>query len=617
MAQVISDQRDVEFVIYEQMDIEDLAKKNRFSDFGRETFDMVLSEARKLAEKDLLPTAALGDKEGCKFENGKVKVPDCYHRAYNLLREGGWIAIADDPEVGGQGLPLLLAYAAWELFAGANATLFVYAILCHGAGKLIEVFGTEQQKELFLKKLYTGEWAGTMVLTEPGAGSDVGALRTKAVKNSDGTYSITGNKIFISNAEQDLTENIINPVLARIEGAPEGTEGISLFIVPKIWVNEDGTLGEPNDIVCTNIEEKMGFHGSPTCTLALGENGQCRGLLLGEENKGMRTMFHMMNEERLNVGIQSLGHASCAYSYALNYAKERLQGKDLMKMRDQDAHQVPIIQHPDIRRMLLWMKAHVEGLRSLNYYVALCMDKKNTEEDEKEKERLENFIALLTPICKAYTSDRAYEVCVQAMQIYGGYGYCREYPVEQIARDCKITSIYEGTNGIQAMDLLGRKLGMKKGQVFMGLLQEIQKTVEQAKKIPSLENLAGSVQEAANRLGEIAMHMGQTAMSERVLVAFAHAYPFLEVMGDVLLSWMLLWRAMVAAPKLEQLCGGLDEKERKQRIQESRDAAFYDGQIKTAQFYVKSVLPATLGKMEAIKNNDASPVEIAEVSFGW
>ena len=327
MAQLISDQRDVQFVLYEQMKTEELTEKKKFEDFNRETFDMVLSEARKLAEKEILPTASVGDKEGCKFSDGKVKVPSCFHGPYKLFREGGWIAMPDDPEVGGQGLPMLISYAAFELFAGANAALAVYSMLCHGAGKLIEVFGTEKQKELFLEKVYSGEWGGTMALTEPEAGSDVGGLRTKAVKNADGTYSIVGNKLFITGAEQDLTENIIHPVLARIEGAPKGTPGISLFIVPKIWVNEDGSFGEPNDIVCNGIEEKMGLHGSSTCSLTLGENGNCRGLLLGKENQGMRTMFHMMNEERLNVGMQALGHASTAYLYALNYAKERLQGK--------------------------------------------------------------------------------------------------------------------------------------------------------------------------------------------------------------------------------------------------------------------------------------------------
>jgi len=316
------------------------------------------------------------------------------------------------------------------------------------------------------------------------------------------------------------------------------------------------------------------------------------------------------------VGMQSLGHASAAYLYALNYARERLQGKHLTQMQDPDAPQVPIIQHPDIRRTLLWMKSYVDGIRSLNYYVALCMDRAQVEEDQEKKARLQNRIGLLTPICKAYCSDRAFEVCTQAVQVYGGYGYCSEYPVEQILRDCKIASIYEGTNGIQAMDLLGRKLGMKKGQVFMEFLQDIRKTTDQAKEIAGLEDLSAAVEQSVDGLGQTAMQIGEIARSPQVLTAFAGASPFLEVMGDVLMGWMHLWRAVVAAPLLDQVLGAVEGKERKQRIEESREAAFYDGQIKTAQYYIKSVLPATLGKMEALRNSESAPVKMADASFG-
>jgi alkylation response protein AidB-like acyl-CoA dehydrogenase len=455
-----------------------------------------------------------------------------------------------------------------------------------------------------------------MLLTEPGAGSDVGALATTAVKNSDGTYSISGNKIFITCGEHDLTENIIHPVLARIEGAPPGTKGISLFIVPKIWVDEDGSLGEPNDIVCSGVEEKMGIHGSPTCSMALGGKGKCRGLLLGEENKGLMVMFHMMNEARLDVGTQGFLHASAAYLYAVSYARDRMQGRDISAGKDPDAPQVPIIRHPDVRRMLLKMKALVDGMRSFVYYVAYCFDKKRTAKTKKEKERYNDFIELLTPVIKAYCSERGQFVCEEAIQVHGGYGYTKDYPVEQLYRDCKITSIYEGTNGIQAMDLLGRKLGMKKGTVFLDFLNEIKTTIDRATDNPHLVDLAGRVEKALNRLAEIALQISKTAISKDMRLAMAYAHPFMEVVGDVVMAWMLLWRATVAVPKLEKLAGSLDAAAIQAKVAKNKEAAFYDGQLKAAEFYIHAMLPATIGKMNAIAIPNPAAIDIHERSFG-
>jgi hypothetical protein len=564
---------------------------------------MIVSEARNLAIKEILPTRELGDQEGCRFDNGKVTVPESFHRPYELLKEGEWVAMTEDPEWGGQGMPTTVALAASDYLVGANYAFMIYQGLTHGAGKLIESFGTEQQKRLFLNKMYSGEWTGTMLLTEPEAGSDVGALTTSAVKNDDGTYSITGNKIFISGGEHDLSENIIHPVLARIEGAPEGTKGISLFLVPKIWVNDDGSLGEFNDVVCTGIEEKMGIHGNSTCSLMLGGKGKCRGMLLGEENKGMRAMFLMMNEARLLVGLQGLACASSAYMYAVDYARQRIQGKNLLQMMDKDASSVPIIQHPDVRRQLMMMKVYVEGIRSLLYYVGMCEDRIKISEDAEEKLKYQGIIDVLTPIAKGYATDRAFEVCSHGVQVYGGYGYIRDYPMEQLLRDCRITMIYEGTNGIQAMDLLGRKLGLNKGKPVMDLLGEIQKSIAMAKDAQGLEGLAAKLEEIVDKLGEVALHMGTTAMSPKVLNAFAFAHPFMEVCGDVVMAWLLLWRAAVAAQKLAN-------KPKK------KDTAFYEGQIKSAEFFIYSILPITIGKMKAILSTNGAAVEIAEDSFG-
>ncbi len=610
MAQELANRRDVDFVLYEQLELENVLKNEKFSDLNKKTIDLIITEARKLAVKEILPTNAVGDRKGCRFDNGVVRVPEEFHRAFELYREGEWITMMDDPAVGGQGLPITAATAIGEYFTGANCAFGMYPGLCHGAGKLVELFGTDKQRELYLEKMYSGQWGGSMLLTEPAAGSDVGALETTAVDNGDGTYAIVGSKIFITGGEQDLTENIIHPVLARIEGAPEGTKGISLFLVPKIRVNADGSLGEPNDVVCTGIEEKMGIHGSSTCSLTLGGKGGCVGTLLGEKNKGMRVMFHMMNDARLGVGIQAMSMGGAAYQFALNYAKERKQGKNLLQMMDPAAPQVAIVEHPDVRRMLMWMKAYSSGMRSFIYYVGRCFDIAETSADEVERERYEGLIEVLTPVVKAFCSDRAFDVCTQAVQVYGGYGYTGEYPVEQYLRDCKITSIYEGTNGIQAMDLLGRKMGMKKGLYFMTLLEEMQKTVGLAREYSEIEDLAAAVEAAVNRLGEVALGLGKTAMSPRVMTAFAFAKPFLDVAGEVVMAWMHLWRALAARPKFEKLLGGLDGAARAKKLSKNKNAIFYDGQIKTARYFIMALLPEAMGKMDALAAADDAVMEI-------
>jgi alkylation response protein AidB-like acyl-CoA dehydrogenase len=603
MAQQIADRRDVDFVLHEQFQAEELSKHDRFAEFNRKTIDLIVSEARNLAIKEILTTREEGDREGCTFDGGKVTVPEGFHRAWELYKEGEWLAMPEDPEWGGQGMPIIVSLAASDYLVGANYAFMMYPGLTHGAGKLVEAFGTDEQKKLFLKKMYTGEWTGTMLLTEPEAGSDVGALTTTAVPNDDGTYSISGNKIFISSGEHDMSENIIHPVLARIEGAPAGTKGISLFIVPKIWVNADGSPGEFNDVVCTGIEEKMGIHGNATCSLTLGGKGKCRGLLLGEENKGMRAMFLMMNEARLLVGIQGFTCASSAYLYALNYARERIQGKNLLQMMAKDAPGVPIIQHPDVRRMLLTMKSFVEGGRSLLYYAGLCEDRIKLSEDAEEKARWQGIVDVLIPICKGYVTERAFEVCSLGVQVYGGYGYIRDYPMEQLLRDSRITLIYEGTNGIQAMDLLGRKLGMNKGKPVMDLLGEMQKIISEAKAIPEVKGIAVETEKAVNKLAEVGMHMGATAMSPKVMAAFSFAHPFMMATGDVVMAWMLLWRATVAA---RNLAAGAKKK----------DAAFYEGLIKSAEFFAHQILPVTHGKMAAILATNGAAVEISEDAFG-
>lgn len=594
MAPRLTDQRDIDFILYEQFKVDTFLQSDKYRAFNKKMFDMVVKEAKNLAVKEIFPTYAECDKVGVKFENGTVKVPECLRKPHQLLMEGEWGALTESQDYGGQGLPFTIAQAALEYLIGGNYIMMTYPILGHGAGKMIDLYGTEKQKKLFLRNLYTGVWGGTMLLTEPGAGSDVGALTTSARKLEDGLYEITGSKIFITNGEQNLTQNIIHPVLARIEGAPAGTKGISLFIVPKIWVNADGSLGEPNDVVCTGVEEKMGLHGSPTCSMSLGSKGKCRGYLLGQPNQGMEVMFHMMNEVRLEVGTQAFTSANLAYQHALDYAKQRLQGRSIENLADHGAAQVPIIRHPDVKRMLLKMKAYVEGLRSLIYYVAFCFDKEETSKDDMEVLKYSNLIGILTPIVKAYTSEKGFDVCVEAMQVFGGYGYTKEYPVEQMVRDCKIASIYEGANGIQAMDFLGRKVAGSKGQMLKALVHEIHVTIKTAGKKDRLKGLAEKLESAVALLEITCINASRAMFSAHSASAFACAHPLMEATGDVVMAWMLLWRAVIA-----------DEK------REGKEASFYMGKIKAAEFFILTILPATLGRLNAVlyENNPAADMD--------
>jgi len=602
MAQQVADRRDVDFVLHEQLKVETLSEHEQFADFNRKTVDLVISEARNLAIKELLTCMKEGDEEGCTFENGTVKVPGSFHKAYALYRDGEWIAMCDDPEWGGQGMPFSVALAASNYFNGANFPFVLHNIMAHGAGKLVETFGTDEQKKRYLKNMYTGKWGGTMLLTEPEAGSDVGALTTKAVKNEDGTYTITGSKIFISSGENDLVENIIHPVLARIDGAPAGTSGISLFLVPKFRVNDDGSLGEFNDVVCTGIEEKMGIHGSPTASLTLGGKGQCVGTLLGAENKGMSAMFVMMNDARLFVGMQGFACASASYLNAVNYARERVQGRHLTAT-SKDAPAVPIIQHPDIRRTLLSMKSYSEGMRSILFYIGFLEDQIKISGNDDQKARNKGLIDVLIPVAKGYITERAFEVCSQGVQVFGGYGYTTEYPQEQLLRDCKITQIYEGTNAIQAMDLMGRKLALNSGQSFQDLLDEMEKTVAVAEGMDRLEVLAVKLRERVSKLKVLAQYVVKASRGEEVLSVYANAQLFLDVTGDTIMAWMLLWRAVEAAQKLEQ-------------NPKKKDIEFYEGQLKSAQFFIQTVLPVSQGKMEVILANDSAAIDISETAFG-
>ena len=598
MAQLISDKRDMEFVLHEQLNIGKICENDLFEEYhSKKTVDLILSEARNLAVKEILPLQKVSD-EGCTFENGTVRVPEPFRAAYKKFHEGEWLAMSDSPEWGGQNMPKMLSNAANEYFFGACNSFMLYNILTHGAARLVDEFGTEAQKALCLKKMLTGKWSGTMLLTEPEAGSDVGALTTSAKQNPDGTYTITGNKIFISAGEHDMVENIIHPTLARIEGAPEGTRGISLFLVPKYRINEDGSLGAFNDVVCTGIEHKMGLHGNATCSLTLGGKGECIGTLLGEENKGMAAMFRMMNEARQMVGLQGLANASASYMYALDYARQRVQTKHLTAPPGSPS--VTIINHPDVRRQLMLMKSYVEGLRSLIYFNGMIQDMQRTETLSDEKVRLADLEEFLTPIIKGYGTDKACEVCNHGVHVYGGYGFIEEYPVAQLLRDVKIFQIYEGTNGIQSMDLMGRKLSMNKGNAYDAFVDEIRKRIVEADEIPETEALSKKLTEVLEQYKTTVDFLGKV-VTEDPLRAFGFSHPLLEVTGDLTMAWMHLWRASMAV---------------KNKGKKKKDANFYDGLMQTASFFINTQLPITSGKMAAIMVCDKSAVDMVEAAFG-
>ncbi len=597
MGNRLTDMRDTRFILYEQINVEDLCEANRFQDHSRETFEMILTAAEKLAVNDFAPVNGIGDRIGCQWQDNRVTVPEPFRAPFQKFCEGGWMSLPENYDVGGQHVPLSIHYACSTMFFAANHSLTGYTGLTHSAAKVIELYGTEEQRRKYMIPLYAGRYAGVMDLTEAQAGSDVGAIRTRAVKNSDGTYSITGGKIFITGGEQNLTENIIHILLARVEGDPEGTRGLSCFVLPKIRIAADGTPGEFNDITCSGIEHKMGMKGSATAVLNFGDNGNCLAELLGPERKGIQVMFHMMNEQRILVGMQGMAQAGTAYLHALHFATERKQGAAFGAA---GVEQTAIISHPDVRRNLLWMKAYTEGMRALILYTMHCMDWENVTLNQDEKLRWHNLVEILTPICKAYCSDRGFETCVKAIQVHGGYGYCHEYKVEQCARDSKITSIYEGTNAIQALDLFGRKIRMSKGAAYTTLLENMKTAIREAKMIADLSSYAAEFEKSITAMEYLTTELLSASDKDDSFLAYSWASLYLEIMGDIVIGWMFIWQAAIASGKTG---GG------------NGDEPFYAAKILTAKFYINSLLPVIYGKILAIRQNDRSFLQMTDALY--
>jgi len=572
--------RDMKFVLHELLAIEKYSNLPGFADAPRDLVDQILEEGGKFSSEVLAPLNMVGDEQGCvRNSDASVKTPDGFPEAYRQLVENGWPLLSKDPEMGGQGLPHLLGMAWSEMVSSANMAFGMYPGLTSGAYEALMEGGSEEQKQKYGPKMASGEWAGTMNLTEPQCGTDLGLIKTKAVPQADGSYKITGQKIWISGGEQDLTENIIHLVLARIEGAPEGIKGISLFVVPKFIVNDDGSLGERNPVTCGGLEEKMGIHGNATCVM---NYDGATGWLVGQEHKGMRTMFVMMNEARLGVGLQGLAQAEVAYQNAVDFAKDRRQGRALTGPAEPDANADPIIVHPDVRRMLMDQKAFIEGGRAFAYWTGLYGDLLHKSPDEKVREKAGDYMALMTPVIKAFLTDRGYKACNDGLQLHGGSGFTREWGMEQFVRDCRITLIYEGTNGIQALDLVGRKLAADGGRAIFTFFAEVDDYISEREGNEELAPFIEGLKSAKLQLQEATQWLMQNGMTN-FNNAGASSNDYLHLFGLTALAYMWAQMAEIALEKTD----GSDP--------------FYDTKVQTGRYFMDRILPETAAHLAKVK----------------
>lgn len=607
------DLREMSFVLWEQFKVhETILGRAPFQDFDRKTAWKLIEEARDFAYRELGPLYQSADREGCTLQSdGKVELPQGFAELWQRFVDQGWTQISAPADCGGMEVPYVVLQAIFEMFMGANPSFISYAGFAVSLTYLIRKFGNEKLQQLFCGKLASNHWSASMCMTEPDAGSDVGNIRTRAIRQADGTYLIEGGKVFISAGYHDLTDNTIYAVLARVEGAPPSTHGLSCFIVPRYWVNEAGDIDGDNHVRCIRLEEKMGLNGCATAQLAFGENGPCRAYLLGErENIGLKQILDMMNEARIYTGIFALGMASSAYLNAAEYAGQRLQGTDLKQAFNPRAAKVPIIQHHDVRRMLLEMKSKVEGCRALIYKLthhvslALISHHQGEQANEQEIARHKGLVNLLTPIVKAYTSDQAWRIAELAIQVYGGYGYTRDYPIEQYARDVKILSIWEGTNYIQAADLIRDKLAMGRESKLLKLyVDEVQKFINDYQQHPEFQSELEKLQTALETLVSCHARFGQWIRTGKIELVFVYATRFLEMMAEVTLAWLLLEAGQIAATSLDKLDAN------------DADIAFYKGKIISARYFVRNHLPRVISTAQIMAEEDKSVLEADQGVF--
>ncbi|HAA08930.1 MAG: acyl-CoA dehydrogenase [Syntrophomonadaceae bacterium] len=599
--------RDHKFILKEWLDMEKVLAYDAFKDYyGVDDIDMILEQALKVAKEVVAPTRDDNDAVQAQFKEGQVTVPPSFKDAYWFVQENGWGASNEDHHCEGR-LPQTLFRACGEYLAGANAALMPYVLATAGAAGLVASFGNEKVNRLYREKMYSGEWAGTMCLTEPNAGSDVGDLLTKAYPTDEpGVYKIKGTKCFITGGEQDITENIIHLVLARVEGALPGTKGISLFAVPKMWVDDDGNITGPNDVACIGIEHKMGIKGSSTCVMSFGENNECRGYILGnppdEEGRGqgMAQMFQMMNGARMETGHAALAETAVAFHNAASYATERIQGR---LMTDPKAGRQLIIKHEDVRRMLLDLKAHVDAMRALIFKTYYWFDIFENTTDPEEKKMISGNIDIHTPLVKAYCSDKAWELCAEAMQVYGGNGYSEEYPIAELARDVKIYSIWEGTNYIQSMDLVGRKWMMGKGKVFAQWLANIEAFANEHADHPVLASEMAILKRAVEAYKEIQGAIANYVMNGKMSMMPLYATRILHATSELICGQLLLEQALVAQAKIDELG------------KEHHDYAFYNGKVNSARYYLHDIVPNIFRTLEVIKDGNTAVLDIEEEAF--
>ena len=593
MPHYIAPTKDMQYVLNDVLDVKNSSIPG-YADLDADFLSAILEEAGKITSQVLAPLNAVGDQEGCHFENGVIRTPSGFKDAFEQVKEGGWTGIDCDPEFGGQGLPYLVGTAVGEMFASSNMAFGMYQGLTHGAYSAIHAHGTEAQKQTYLPNMVSCDWTGTMNLTEPHCGTDLGLMRTKAEPQADGTFKITGQKIFISAGDHDLSENVIHLVLAKIPGGPDGVKGISLFIVPKFMVNEDGSLGARNAVAVGKIEEKMGIHGNATCVM---NYDGATGFLLGDEHKGMRAMFTMMNEARLGVGLQGYSQAEVAYQNAVAYAKDRLQGRDVTGVKNPDGPADPLIVHPDIRRNLMDQKSFVEGARAFTFWGASLIDQAHREGDADAN----GLISLLTPVIKGFLTDKGYEYASAAQQVYGGHGYIEEWGMSQFARDARITMIYEGANGVQALDLVGRKLAQDGGKHVMAFFEMVKNFASENKGWDEDfdRDFLGPLKAASKDLQAAGMYFMQNGM-KNPNNALAGSYDFMHMFGHVCLG--LMWARMGKA-SIEALKNGAD------------DAAFHETKIKTGRYYMARQLPATALHLARIQSGADTVMGLSEDQF--